>query len=337
MGDSANQGILKKTDREKRYIKFLTYSLTDPISRAFRTMLIILKKRLGYVYLLLMFFTSGITIVMTKTLLLGRMNPFHILTFTSFIGILVLIIFNYKKGARRLMESKMGLGWLIVAAITGFSFYEITFNMALQYMSVTQTIIIYYTNPIFLYFAGVLFLGKGRQKAVNKKVVLGILLSFAGIYFVVTGGRFTVFPMNIGIVYILLAIISITIFVILGKKKEIPELQFLLMGQAISLVSGLFILTAVGWWIIPNLHELGYIILIAVVYNILNMVFYIKTIQFLSVERLSTLTYISPIVTSGLAMLLLGEPLLVTTVIGLAMVILGNIVASYRNPSGQLL
>lgn len=326
-----NKAALKNPARYKKYIKFLAYSLTDPISKAFRGALILIQQQLGYVYLLLMFFTSGITTVLTKVLLMGQLNPYHILTYTSFIGLVTLAVFNYKSGTKKLIQSKLGLGWLIVAAISGFSLYEITFNIALEYMTVSQTIIIYYSNPIFLYFAGLIFLKKGKEKTINMKVLVGILLSFAGVYFVLTGGKLLAFSFNIGIIYILISIISITIFTILGKKRDIPELQFLFMGQAISLISGIFILTAKNWWIIPNLHETAYIIFIAVVYNIINMVFYLKTIQFLSVEKLSTLTYASPIVTSGLAILILKEPLLITTVIGLSFVIIGNIVASYRN------
>ncbi len=326
-----NKAAFKNPERYKKYIKFLAYSLTDPISKGFRGALILIQQQLGYVYLLLMFFTSGITTVLTKYLLMGQLNPYHILTYTSFIGLVTLAAFNYRRGVNRFVQSNLGLGWLIVAAISGFSLYEISFNIALEYMTVSQTIIIYYSNPIFLYFASLIFLKKGKEKTINMKVLVGILLSFAGVYFVLTGGKLLAFSLNIGIIYILISIISITIFTILGKKRDIPELQFLFMGQAISLISGIFILTAKNWWIMPNLHESAYIIFIAVVYNIINMVFYLKTIQFLSVEKLSTLTYASPIVTSGLAVLILKEPLLITTVIGLSLVIIGNIVASYRN------
>lgn len=331
MSISNNRAALDSPDKRKRYLKFLAYSMTDPMSRAFRGLLILMQKQLGYVYLLLMFFTSGITTVGTKVLMLGGLNPYHILTYTSFIGIAVLVAFNYRKGPKGLIKSKLGLGWLIVAAVTGFSFYEITFNIALQYMSVSQTIIIYYSNPIFLYFASIIFLKKGSKKVINKRVLLGIFLSFAGVYFVLTGGKLLNFTFNAGIFYVLLSIISITIFTILGKKKEIPELQFLMMGQTISLVSGIMILTAMNWWILPSLKEFLLITFIAVVYNIINMVFYLKTIQFLSVEKLSTLMYMSPIVTSALAMLILKEPLLITTVLGLGSVILGNLIANFKN------
>lgn len=326
-----SQGDAGRISREKKYVKFLAHSLTDPISKAYRKTLILLKDHLGYVYLMLMFFTSGITTVLTKVLLLGRMNAFHILTYTSFVGLITLVTFNYKKGAKRMVSSKLGIVWLIIAAVTGFSLYEISFNIALQYMSVSQTIIIYYSNPIFLYFAGLIFLNKGKKRAINLKVLLGIILSFSGVYFVLTGGKFLMFSINTGIFYVFISIISITIFTILGKKKEIPELQFLFMGQAISLISGIIILSIQNWWLVPNLQELLYTVFIAIVYNIVNMVFYLKTIQFLSVEKLSTLMYISPIVTTALAILILKEPLLIITAAGLVLVILGNIVASYRS------
>ena len=329
MADS-RVGKLRKLHMEKKYAKFLTYSLTDPISRAYRGLLLLIEQQAGYVYLLLMFFTSGITTVITKYLMIGRLNPFHILTYTSCIGLMVLIVFNYKKGAKAFVNTKSGFLMLIITAISGFSLYEITFNIALQYMSVSQTIITYYSNPVFLYLASWFFLYKRKKGTINKRVLIGIALSFAGVYFVLTGGKLLELSFNLGIVYILISIVSITVFTILGKKSKIPELQFLFMGQAISFVSGIVILTAFNWWYIPSLKEVLLLLFIAIVYNIINMMFYLKTIQFLSVEKLSTLTYMSPIVTSGLAILILKEPLLISIVVGLMLVIIGNVIASYK-------
>jgi len=289
-----------------------------------------LKKQVGYVYLLLMFFTSGVTTVLTKHLMSGGLNPFHILTYTSFVGIIVLIIINYKAGFRELIHSKIGFEWLLLAAFTGFSLYEITFNIALQYMTVSQTIIIYYSHPIFLYFAGLFFLNHRNERFVDKKVLVGIGLSFIGIYFVITGGKLLAFTFNQGLFYIMISIVSIMIFTILGKKKKIPEKPFLFIGQAVSLVSGIIVLTLKGWWIIPTNKEMIYLIFIAVVYNLINMLFYMKTIHYLSVEKLSTLTYLSPIITSLLAVIILKEPILAATATGLVLVILGNIISSLK-------
>jgi len=287
-------------------------------------------KKVGYVYLLLMFFTSGITTVLTKRLMTGGLNPFHILTYTSFVGVIVLITINCRRGLRGLISSRIGFEWLLIAAFTGFSLYELTFNIALQYMTVSQTIVIYYSHPIFLYFAGLIFLNHRTERAINKKVLMGIVISFAGIYFVMTGGKVLSFTFNEGLIYILVSIISITIFTILGKKKEIPETPFLFMGQAISLLSGIIVLTLKGWWVFPDSKEIIYLLFIAVVYNLINMLFYMKTIQYLSVEKLSTLTYMSPVITSMLAIIILKEPFLVTTAAGLVLVILGNLISSKK-------
>ncbi|MGE5329365.1 MAG: DMT family transporter [Deltaproteobacteria bacterium] len=289
-----------------------------------------LQKRVGYVYLLLMFFTSGITTVLTKHLMSGGLNPFHILTYTSFIGLIVLTAISSKKDFKGIIHSRIGFNALFLAAFTGFSLYELTFNIALQYMTVSQTIIIYYSHPIFLYFAGLFFLTRNSKIIIDKKVLLGIIISFAGIYFVMTGGKFLSFTFNEGLFYIIISIISITIFTILGKKKEIPEKPFLFIGQAISLVSGVIVLTLKGWWVVPSEREMIYLLFIAVVYNLINMLFYMKTIQHLSVEKLSTLTYLSPIITSILAVIILKEPILATTAVGLVLVILGNLISNMK-------
>lgn len=283
--------------------------------------------QLGYVYLMLMFFTSGITTVFTKYLMNEGLNAFHILTYTSLVGVLVLLIINSRYTIGEMLKSDTHLKWILLAAFTGFSLYELTFNIALQYMTVSETIIIYYSHPIFLYFSGIFFLSKGKERIVDKKILFGIIISFTGIYFVSTGGNVFSFTFNEGLLFILISIISITFFTILGKKKEIPEKPFLFIGQAISLISGIIVLTLKGWWIIPDSREIVYIIFIAVVYNIINMLFYIKTIQHLSVEKLSTLTYLSPVVTSILAVIILKEPILASTVTGLIMVIIGNAIS----------
>ncbi|MGE5472880.1 MAG: DMT family transporter [Ignavibacteriales bacterium] len=289
-----------------------------------------IRKKVGYVYLLLMFFTSAITTVMTKYLMTGGLNAFHILTYTSFIGLLVLVIINSRTGYKGPKDLKVGFKWLLLSAFTGFSLYELTFNIALQYMTVSQTIIIYYSHPIFLYFAGLLFLNNKEKRVVDIKVLIGIAVSFAGIYFVATGGKFLSFTLNEGLVFILISIFSITIFTILGKKKEIPERPFLFIGQAISLISGVIVLTLKGWWVVPDNRQIIYLIFIAVVYNLINMLFYMKTIQHLSVEKLSTLTYLSPIITSTLAIIILKEPILAATAIGLVLVIIGNLISNAK-------
>lgn len=323
-----NKAELKRSKVEKKYIKFLTYSLADPISKTFRKILILLKEQVGYVYLIFTLISSGFATVLTKYLLMGRLSPYHILVYTSFLGLVILVVFNYKKGIKKFVKSKLGFRWLIVAGLTGFAIYELTFNFALECLPVTQTIVIYYTNPIFLYFAGLLFLNREENKKVNKKILLGIFLSFIGVYIVITGGKFITFTLNIGVLYILISIISVTIFTILVKKKEIPEFQFLFWGQTIALIGGGIVLWITDGWILPTFEEAVYLIFVTVIYNILNLIFYLKTIQYLSVEKLSTLMYMSPIITSGLAVLLLNEPLMASTIVGLILVIIGNIIAN---------
>jgi drug/metabolite transporter (DMT)-like permease len=280
-----------------------------------------------------MFFTSGITTVMTKYILMGRLNAYHVLTYTSLIGLIILAILNNRRKITYFYKTEIGWKWLLVMALSGFSVYEISFNIALQHMSATQTIIIYYLNPIFLYFASLVFLKSQEKKRFKKKVLIGIVFSFLGVYFVLTGGTWSVMSLNIGILYVLISIVSITVFTILGKIKDVPELQFLFLGQTISLISGICILWLNHWWIVPTIHELIYLGFIALFYNIINLAFYLKTIQFLSVEKLSTLTYISPIVTAGLAVAILNESLVASTIFGLLMVIVGNVIANVEQPS----
>ncbi|MCS5421958.1 MULTISPECIES: DMT family transporter [Psychrilyobacter] len=142
--------------------------------------------------------------------------PVYSLTFFRFlIAAVVLFLIMWKKGEDLTLE-KADIPRILLLSLLGMVGYHVFFFTALKYTSSVNTSLIAATNPIMTTIMASLFL----KERFPKKAVGGILISFLGVAMIVTNGSIDVIKnmnFNIGDLYMLLAVLSFSLYFIVLK------------------------------------------------------------------------------------------------------------------------
>lgn len=283
---------------------------------------------LGYVYLALLFVSGGISTIATKYLMNEGMSPYQALCYSSMVGAVLLVLMHQREGAAfyRFASSKKEALVLGAAAMLGFVVYEMSYNVALEAMPAQHTSILYYTYPIFLYLASY-FMPSTVRRGVNPWGIAGILVCFAGaaLLALANGSQADGQVSAQGVVAMCITIAAYTAYSVLCKLYVFREAHFVLLGQVLSIVFCSIVMTVQGQWVMPSASAWVLLAVMAVFYNILNQVLYIRAIKLFSAEKFSALVYFSPLVTCLMAALFLGEALTLVVVAALALITMGNL------------
>ncbi len=287
----------------------------------------------GYGYLILLFISGGISTIATKYLMNDGMSPYQALCFSSMMGAVLVALFHHKEGAGfyRFARNRREALILLGAAMLGFVVYEMAYNVALSSMPAQDTTILYYTYPIFLYLASLFWPGNAN-KALRLWGIVGILLCFAGAVVMATAGSSgEAGKLSVqGIIAMLLAIGAYTAYSMLCKLFQFREAHFVFLGQILSIVFCSGVISAQGGWQMPSLFALGLLLTMALFYNILNQILYIRAINLFSAEKFSALVYFSPVVTCLMAALFLHEKLTLAVALALGLIIAGNLLIAIK-------
>jgi drug/metabolite transporter (DMT)-like permease len=288
---------------------------------------------LGYGYLILLFISGGISTIATKYLMNDGMSPYQALCFSSIMGAVLVALFHYKEGAGfyRFARNRREVLILLGATMLGFVVYEMAYNVALSSMPAQHTTILYYTYPIFLYLASHFWPGNAN-KGLRLWGIVGILLCFAGAVVMATvgsSGDAGKLSME-GISAMLLAIAAYTAYSMLCKLFLFREAHFVFLGQILSIVFCSGVISAQGGWYMPSLFALGLLLTMALFYNILNQILYIRAINLFSAEKFSALVYFSPVVTCVMAVLFLNEKFTLGVALALGLIISGNVLIAIK-------
>ncbi|MDR2418515.1 MAG: DMT family transporter [Treponema sp.] len=124
----------------------------------------------------------------------------------AFVLILVAIILKIK------IPDKKDIKWFLLSGLSGFSLYVITFNKGCETVSASTSSIIIATVPVITALLARFF----YKEKIRYSQYLAILIEFLGVIIVTTtNGTFTI---NTGIIWLLLAAFSLSIYNILQRK-----------------------------------------------------------------------------------------------------------------------
>ena len=279
----------------------------------------------AYLYMGLFFASSALSTVVYKMLLTEGLNAYQIFTYTALMGLPITWMICHKSWRRHLRAVKSDPLLYLIVGLTGFTLYELGFAFALEALPVSQTIILYYVEPIFLYLLSMVFLGKAHV-TFKPQVILTLLICFLGVLLVVGDHDMLKIAMRRhGYGWIAIVVAASVFYAIMNKKHDIDEYGYILSSQCMAALIGVVIVTARGWWFVPTFHQALWLIIAATAYNFFNQYFYLKALKVMNVGRLATLSYFSPVVTCFLGVVWLNEKLSLAAVAGLALIICANL------------
>ena len=220
------------------------------------------------------------------------------------------------------IPNKNDLKWFILAGFFGFFFYMIAFNIGSVTVSAATCSIIVATVPIITTLLARVFF----KEKLKKIQYFAILIEFIGVGVLTLMNG--IFSINIGIIWILLASIALSIYNLLQKKitKKYPPIQTTILSVWFG-TAFLFIFSPASFLEIKNASYI-YIIYIAILGVFCSAIAYITWTYALSkTKNTSSVTnymFLTPFLTAVLGIFLAKETLDSPTIIG-GIIIMGGL------------
>jgi drug/metabolite transporter (DMT)-like permease len=250
-----------------------------------------------------------------------------IATFTAFIFLGIVVLFKGKLGILRKITSKQLLNSALMGLFNPFMYYLVLFE-AYNRIPAQEGVALNYIWPVMLVVFSILFL----KQHINLLSVIAIIISFAGTVVIAMHGDFTEFRFSdtTGVILAISSALFWASFWIINMKDPREAIVKMFVNFGFGAV---YIL---GWnlfrhnIIIPPINGMIGAIYIGIFEMGLTFVLWLTALKLsTNTARVSNLVFISPFISLMLVSFFVGEKILPSTVIGLAIIVSGILIQQY--------
>ncbi len=288
-----------------------------------------------YILVLLAMIFWGMTFVWVK-IALEAFRPATILLFRLSISSLLLwsflIIFKKYQPLRR-----EDIFLFLLSSLFQPFLYFVGETYGLSYVSSTLGAIIISTIPVFTPLGSWLFF----RETLGWKNLFGFLFAFAGVILMVLGEESMGSTSVHGVLFLALAVVAAIANAITVKKLTVRYNSFMIVTFQ-NTIGILLFLPIFLVFDLPGLNEIPgdfriwrNIVALAVFGSTLAFIFFTNSIKVLGINRSGIFSNLIPVFTALFAFLFLGENFPLIKLGGMAVVILGVMVVSFRKRMGK--
>lgn len=262
------------------------------------------------------------TIATISKILLGNLTSFQVLNISALFGAVFLLVVNIATGSIKKLKAFKVKDYLITTLIglTGTCFYNLFYYGGASRMLASQAFIVNYLWPIMsVVFACILL----KERMTVRKIV-AIALSFLGVI-IVTGGDLLRFDKNtiIGAFSCILAALSYGLFTALNQKYSYDKWLAMMIAYVATFLLTTVVNAIKGDMFIPDFNQT-----LGLMWNGVFVLAVGSTCWALALEsgktaKISNLAYITPFLSLVWTFFVLGEPIKLTSILGLTVIILG--------------
>jgi drug/metabolite transporter (DMT)-like permease len=283
----------------------------------------------SYLYISLTVLLWGSTVAVAK-LLLKELNNLQLLLFISLIAALclfIIVIFQKKLEIIKTYNFKDYFHFAFMGFV-GIFLYHIFLLAAITYAPVQEAFIVNYTWPIWV----VIFAAIILKEKISAIKIIAIILGFIGVYIVITKGDFLSFStINVkGDLFALAGAVSYGIFSVIGKKNNREIVTSMMFYYGFSFIYCL--IATLGFSSIPTLtfYEIIGIVWMGVFAGGLAFVFWFMALRYRDTAEMSNIVFLTPFISLIYIYLLIGEQILISSILGLFLIIIGIYLYNYR-------
>lgn len=268
----------------------------------------------------------GVSFVSTKAVL-EKLDPFTLLVLRFGIGAVFLYILLVLLKERILINLKY-IPHLIVLGILGVFIHQVIQASALLTIDASSAGWMISLSPVFTVILSMIFL---HERMTLIKAV-GMILAIFGVLLVTTAGSDKSFEpaLNIGYLLMLLSTLNWAVYSVLLKKLNIPSSPLVitffmsLIGFILTLP---FLIRNKGWESISLLHagEWAHLLFLGVFVSGVAYWYWAKALKVLEATQVSVFLYLEPLATLIAAVLLLHEKIILISILGGIIIIIGVI------------
>jgi drug/metabolite transporter (DMT)-like permease len=271
----------------------------------------------------------GVSFVSAKAVL-GKLDPYSLLVFRFGIGVLFLL-FLILMQRHRLFISFRFFPHLLILGTLGVFIHQVLQATALLTINASSAGWLISLSPVFTVVLSILFL----HEKMSITRAIGMSLAIVGVLLVTTtrSGQSLHFTLNLGFLLMLLSTLNWAVYSVLLKSLRIPYSPIVvtfymsLIGLILTIP---FILRNRGWEKLSLLNETewAHLIFLGVFVSGIAYWYWGKALEVLEASKVSMFLYLEPIATLVAAVLLLHEKVLLISVTGGIIIIIGVIIVN---------
>jgi drug/metabolite transporter (DMT)-like permease len=271
----------------------------------------------------------GVSFVSTKAVL-GKLDPYSLLVLRFGIGVIFLLFLLFIQRIRLRISIKY-IPHLLILGVLGVFVHQVLQATALLTISASSAGWLISFSPVFTFILSILFL----HEKITFARASGIVLAIIGVLLITTarsGGNLQ-FTLNLGFLLMLLSTLNWAVYSILLKGLRIPYPP-LLVTFYMSLIGLLltipFLVRNRGWESLSllNQSEWAHLLFLGIFVSGIAYWYWAKALEVLEATRVSMFLYLEPIATLIAAVLLLHEKVLLISVAGGIIIIIGVIIVN---------
>jgi drug/metabolite transporter (DMT)-like permease len=290
------------------------------------------KKTVSYLYLALcILFWASIPVVSKK--ILGELSNFQMLFYSTILSLIILstILFVQKKSS--LLKAYSRTDYLKMSALgfLGTFLYYVLLYGALSLTTASEGFILAYTWPILVLVLAFIIL---KEKITIKKII-AILFGFLGIIVIVTKGEIRTldFTHAYGDMLAIMAAFTFALFSILGKKLKYDQtisafVYFL--SSLVFITITMVVFFKIPW---PSMTVWPWLIYNGFFVNGITYIFWFKALENGDTHFISSMLYLTPFLSLVYIYLFLDEKILISSIMGLLIVVTGIAIQWKKSPS----
>jgi len=263
-------------------------------------------------------------------LTLNHLNPGMLLliaTVTAFIFLGSVVIIKSKIKILRQITTKQFINSALMGLFNPFLYYLVLFE-AYNRIPAQEGVALNYIWPVMLVIFSIIFL----KQHINLVSMLAIFISFGGTVVIAMHGNFSEFQFSdtLGVVLAVGSALFWASFWIINMKDPREAIVKMFVNFAFGAVYILIWNIFKGNITIPSFYGLAGAIYIGIFEMGLTFVLWLTALKLsTNTARVSNLVFISPFISLILISLLVGEKILLSTIIGLAIIVTGIAIQQY--------
>ena len=292
------------------------------------------KNNLAYILLFLTtLFWSG-NFIVGKAASMYEIPPFSLNFYRWFFAGLILLPFTNREILKKKNYIYKNIGFFIILGITSITIFNSIVYYSLYYTQVISGVLMISTIPVWIIFISSIL----NIEKTNVFQIIGVLLSLAGVFFIVTKADIELVKnlnFNKGDLTMIIAMFSWALYSALLKKKKYELSQIALLEVVI--ICGLFFLIPIYFieMSLGNTIKLETPFFLTLTYVVLfpglaSFFFWIKGISLIGANRAGIFLHLMPIFGAIMAIVIFDEKFMFYHFIGAAFIISGIVLSNKK-------
>ena len=290
------------------------------------------NQKQAYIYTLLAVLIWS-TVASAFKISLRTLNFLQLLFYASIISIIILFIILLIQNKAKLLKKiskKEYLHSALLGLLNPFLYYVVLFK-AYSLLPAQEAQPLNYTWPIMLVLLSIPLL---KQK-INFKSIIAIMISFIGIFIISTQGNILSFRFTnlIGTLLALSSAVIWTLFWIYNIKDKRDEVAKLFLNFVFGFIYILIATLFFSKIIFPDVSGLLGVTYVGLFEMGITFVIWSKALKLSkTTAKVSNFIYIVPFLSLIVIYFVVGEKILISTIIGLIFIVTGIIIQQYNSP-----